>query len=130
MAARRRPSKSSTPLDDRQQKLLAQQEELQKRMEKLNQVIAEAPRIKAERERTQREQLLSDRSSRSLHRLNSTTLADPRFDQYPGPGPSRTRRRPLKAERRQTLLYTISLLVILAIFVVWLLSVFHWQWAS
>jgi hypothetical protein len=128
MAARRRPSKSSTPLDDRQQKLLAQQEELRQRVEKLNRVIEEAPRIKAERERAQREQLLVDRSTRAHHRLNSTTLADPRFDQYPGPSSSRARRRPLKAERRQTFLISLSLIVVFAMLVVWILSVFHWQW--
>jgi len=124
MAPRRRPSKSSTPLDERQQKLLREQEELQLRMEQLSRVIEEAPRIKAEREKAQREELLVDRSTRAHHRLNSTTLADPRFDQYP----SRTRRRPLKAERRQTLLIFFGLLVVLALLVLWLLSVWHWQW--
>ena len=124
MASRRRPSKSNGPLDERQRKLLDEQEKLQKRMEQLNRVIEEAPRIKAERERAQRDELLIDRSTRAHHRLNSTTLADTRFDQ----SPSRTRRRPLKAERRQTLLIFCSLLVVLALLVLWLLSVWHWQW--
>jgi Flp pilus assembly protein TadB len=128
MAARRRPSKSSTPLDERQRKLLDEQEKLQQRMEQLNRVIEEAPRIKAERARAQRDELLIDRSTRAHHRLNSTTLADTRFDQFSGRAPARTRRRPLKAERRQTLLIFCGLLVCLTILVIWLLSVWHWQW--
>lgn len=95
-------------------------------MEKLNRVIEEAPRIKAERERAQREELLLDRSTRAHHRLNSTTLADSRFDQ----APSRGRRKPLKAERRQALLMSLAWLVALLVLVVWLLNVFHWQWPS
>ena len=128
MASRRRPSKSSTPLDERQRKLLDEQEKLQQRMEQLNRVIEEAPRIKAERARAQRDELLIDRSTRAHHRLNSTTLADTRFEQFAGRPPSRTRRRPLKAERRQTLLIFSGLLVVLTILVFWLLSVWHWQW--
>jgi hypothetical protein len=128
MASRRRPSKSSTPLDDRQRKLLEEQEKIQERVEQLNRVIEEAPRIKAERARAQRDELLVDRSTRAHHRLNSTTLADTRFEQFGGRPHARTRRRPLKAERRQALLITLGLLVVLAGLVVWLLSVWHWQW--
>jgi len=130
MASRRRPSKSQTPLDDRQQKLLAQQEELRLRVEKLNRVIEEAPRIKAERERAQREQLLVDRSTRAHHRLNSTTLADSRYDQFPGAPASRGKRKPLKAERRQTFLITMVLLVLLVVAVFFLLSVWNRLWPS
>jgi hypothetical protein len=130
MASRRRPSKSQTPLDDRQQKLLAQQEEVRLRMEKLNRVIEEAPRIKAERERAQREQLLVDRSTRAHHRLNSTTLADHRFDQFPSSAASRGKRKPLKAERRQTFLISLSLLVVLALAIYVLLSVWNRLWPS
>jgi len=124
MASRRRPAKSSTPLDERQRKLLDEQEKLQKRMEQLNRVIEEAPRIKAERARAQRDELLTDRSTRAHHRLNSTTLADTRFDQ----SPSRTRRRPLKAERRQALLIFFGLLLAVSLMLFWLLSVLHLQW--
>jgi len=130
MAARRRPSKSSTPLDERQRKLIEQQQELQLRVEKLNRVIEEAPRIKAERVRAQRDELLTDRSSRGHHRLNSMTLADNRFEQFTGRPPSRTPRRPLKAEKRQTRILFFGLLLLLFVLVVWLLSVWHWQWPS
>jgi len=126
--ASRRPSKSSGPLDERQRKLIEEQEALKQRVEQLNRVIAEAPRIKAERVRAQRDELLVDRSTRAHHRLNSTTLVDNRFEQLSGRPPSRASRRPLKAERRQTRLIFLSLLVLLAIFVVWLLSVWHGLW--
>jgi hypothetical protein len=127
MAPRRRPTKTSTPLDDRQRKLLEKQEELEKLAAKLNRVIEEAPRIKAERARAQREELLVDRSTRAHHRLNSTTLADNRFE-FAGRPAAPKRRKPLKAERRQTFLIFCSLVVVLAVFVLWLLSVWHWQW--
>ncbi len=127
MASRRRPSKSSGPLDERQRKLLEEQEKLDQRVAQLNRVIAEAPRIKAERVRAQRDELLVDRSTRAHHRLNSTTLADSRFE-LSGASPRRTRRRPLKAERRQTRLIFLSLLVLLAIAVLYLLSVWHRLW--
>jgi Flp pilus assembly protein TadB len=128
MAQRRRPTKSSTPLDERQRKLLEEQEKLEQRMEQLNRVIEEAPRIAAERARAQRDELLIDRSTRAHHRLNSTTLADTRFEQFAGPHPRKTPRRPLKAERRQTRLIFFGLLLLFFFLVVWLLSVWHWQW--
>jgi len=128
MASRRRPSKSSTPLDERQRKLLEQQQELQLRMEKLNRVIEEAPRIKAERVRARRDELLTDRSTRAHHRLNSMTLADNRYEQFGARASSTARRRPLKAEKRQTRLIFFGLLVVLFALVVWLMSVWHWQW--
>jgi hypothetical protein len=97
-------------------------------MDQLNRVIEEAPRIKAERVRAQRDELLIDRSTRAHHRLNSNTLAETRFDQFPGRAPSRGKRRPLKAERRQALLIFCALVVCLAALVFWLLSVWHGQW--
>jgi hypothetical protein len=124
MAARRRPSKSSTPLDDRQRKLTEEQEKLEQRMEKLKSVIAEAPRIAAARARAQRDEILIDRSTRAHHRLNSTTLADTRFD-HPA---SRVRRRPLKAEKRQARLISFALLFLFALLVIWLLNIWHLQW--
>ena len=127
MATRRRPSKSSGPLDDRQRKLDEEEAKLQQLAEKLNRVIEEAPRIKAERARAQRDELLIDRSTRAHHRLNSTTLSDTRYDQYQGPSTRRSRR-PHKAERRQTLIMFCGLVLLLAILVIWLLSVFHLQW--
>ena len=130
MAARRRPSKSGSPLDERQRKLLEEQEALRQRVEQCNRVIEEAPRIKAERARAQRDELLIDRSTRAHHRLNTTTLADTRYDPNSGAIPGRARRRPLKAERRQTRIIFFGLLLVLAVLVVWLLSVWHWQWPS
>jgi hypothetical protein len=128
MASRSRPSKSSGPLDERQRKLMEEQEQIRKLAEECNRVIEEAPRIKAERERAQRDELLIDRSTRAHHRLNSTTLADTRFEQNFGRAPSRGRRRPMKAERRQTRLIFFGLLLFLVLMVFWLLSVWHWQW--
>jgi hypothetical protein len=131
MASRPRSSKagkSGGPLDERQRQLLEEQEKLQQKMAQLNRVIEEAPRIKAERVRARRDELLVDRSTRAHHRLNSTTLADHRYGDFAAGAPSRARRRPLKAERRQTRLIFFGLLLLLFVLVVWLLSVWHWQW--
>ena len=125
MAARHRPGKPSTALDERQRKLLEEQEKVRQRVAELNRVIEEAPRIKAERVRARRDELLTDRSTRSHHRLNSTTLADTRFDQASGRSASRTPRRPLKAEKRQTRLIFCGLLVVFCLLVLRLLSVWH-----
>jgi hypothetical protein len=130
MAARRRPSKSSSPLDERQRKLLEEQEQLRQRVEQCNRVIEEAPRLKAERARAQRDELLIDRSTRAHHRLNTTTLADTRYEQHSGAAPSRARRRPLKAERRQTRIIFFGYLLALAVLIFWLLRVWHWQWPN
>lgn len=125
--ASRRPSKSSGPLDDRQRKLLKEEEELKNLAAKLNRVIEEAPRIKAERVKARREELLVDRSTRAVHRLNSTTLADTRYEPISAAS-SRARLRPLKAERRRTRLIFCAWLLVLAVLVIWLLSVWHFQW--
>ena len=124
MASRRRPSKSSTPLDDRQRKLLEEQEKLQARMEKLNRMIEEAPKIKAERVRARRDEILSDRATRAVHRLNSMTLADHRYEPS-GATPRRPRRGTLRAERRHARLIFCVLLLVLGFFVFLLLSYWH-----
>ena len=136
MAARRQPSSKArklgktdgSPLDDRQRKLLEEQEQLKQRVEQLNRVIADAPRIKEERSRAQRDQLLVERSTRGQFRLNSATLTDTRYDEFASRASGRARRRPLKAERRQARMFFLCLLVLLGFLVFWLLSVWHWQW--
>lgn len=133
MALRRpsgKSSKSNGPLDDRQRKLLEQEQEIEQRKAHLNRIIEEAPRKKAERARAQRDELLVDRSTRAHHRLNSSVLADTRFEQFGARPAGPSRRKPLRSERRQTRLIFFALLVGLAILVVWLLSVWHWQWAG
>jgi hypothetical protein len=125
----RRSNKPDSALDNRQRKLDEEAEKLKQREAQLNRVIEEAPRLKAERVKAQREELLMDRSIRN-HRLNSSTLVDSRFDQLGGRPAARPRRKALKAERRQTRLIFLGLLLMLAVLVVWLLSVFHGQWPS
>jgi hypothetical protein len=127
MPAPRRPRKFNTPLDDRQRKLNEEQEKLSLMEQKLKSVIEQAPRLKEDRLRARRDELLADRSSRVVHRLNSTTLADRRFELGDRPI-SRVRRRPMKAERRQIMFIFCALVVLLGIAVVWLLNVWHLQW--
>ena len=130
MASRRRPSKSSSPLDERQRKLLDEQEKLRARMEQLNRVIEEAPKIKAERVKARRDELLADRSTRAHHRLNSTTLADTRYDFLPSNTASRAKRRSLRSERRKTQIIFLALMVAFAVAVIWLLSYWRLQWGN
>jgi len=130
MASRPRPSKSAGPIDERQRKLAEEQEKIDKLAKHLNRVIEEAPKIKAERERAQRDALLTDRGARSDYYLHSNTLVDTRYDPFAGPRTSPSRRRALKAERRQSLLIFLGLVVFLAVFVLWLLVVWHKLWPS
>jgi nitrogen fixation/metabolism regulation signal transduction histidine kinase len=123
--AARRPSKTRTPLHDRRDKLAEQQETIRQKMEQLNRVIEEAPKIKEERVRAQRDALVAERGRRDFS-LHASTIIDPRYDHFPAP--SSSRRRPLKAERRQTQIMFLALLVILAVAVLFLLSVWHRQW--
>ncbi|HEX4085010.1 MAG TPA: hypothetical protein VHY22_08875 [Chthoniobacteraceae bacterium] len=123
MASRRRPSKSSTPLDDRQRKLMEEQEKLRAKMDQLNRMIEEAPKIKEAKVRARRDEILSDRATRAVHRLNSTTLADHRYD--PISAPRRPRRGTLKAERRQARLIFCLWVILLGALVIFLLSYWH-----
>src|ERR1044071_5850249 len=108
----RRPSKpkTPTPLNRKQEELAERQVQLRSEMEKLERMIAEAPRVAEEATRRQREELLS-RASDERSRLDvSIALRDKRWgDDHVEAG----RRRSLRKERREGRIVFIVLVIAL-----------------
>jgi hypothetical protein len=116
---RRRPPKSATALDNTKQELARQEAELRERMEKLEQMIAEAPRVAEEMTRQQREELVTRASSGGSRLDVSLVLPDKRYgDSMIGSG----RRPALRKQRREGRIVFIVLLLALAVAILWLVS--------
>lgn len=117
----RRPSRSNTPLDQTKQELARQESELREQMQKLEKMIADAPRVVEEAEKRQREELLM-RASQGGSRLDvSLTLHDWRQGE---PGSTR-RRGSLRKERREGRIVFVVLVIALLIAAIWLLKNLH-----
>ena len=119
---RRRPLKAETPLNQKQEELAQRESSLRGEMEKLERMIAEAPRVAEETTRRQREELL-ERASEGRSRLDvSIALHDNRWGedrQFSG------RRRSLRKERREGRIIFLVLVIALGLLVVWLVSHLH-----
>ena len=119
---RRRLPKSGSPVDRQQEDLARRENELRGQMQKLQQMIEDAPRLAQETTRRQREELL-DRANQRGSRLDaSLSLHDKRWgDEESG------RRRPgsLGNERREGRIIFLVLVIALAVAVTWLLTRFH-----
>jgi len=119
---RRRPPKAETPLNQKQEELAQRESSLRGEMEKLERMIAEAPRVAEETTRRQREELL-ERASEGRSRLDvSIALHDNRWGedrQFSG------RRRSLRKERREGRIIFLVLVIALGLLVVWLVSHLH-----
>ena len=80
----RRPTKSATALDQSKEELARRESELREKMEKLERMIAEAPRVAEETSRRQREELLM-RANEGGSRLDvSIALQDKRYGDASG----------------------------------------------
>lgn len=119
----RRPSpKPGTPLNKKQQELAARESQLRGEMEKLERMIAEAPRVAEQRTREQREELLA-RASEGRSRLDvSTALQDNRWGDD---GRSDRPRVSLRKERREGRIVFLVLVIALAATVIWLATHLH-----
>ena len=118
----RRSSRSTTPIGQKQQELAQRETDLRSKMEKLERMIADAPRAAEETARRQREELLM-RASEGRSRLDvSISLQDKR---YGDDGGGTRRRGSLRKERQEGRIVFLVLLVALAITVIWLLSHLH-----
>ncbi len=116
---RRRSSRSDSTLDQTKQDLARRESELRDKMEKLERMIADAPRVAEEMTRQQREELLT-RASEGRSRLDaSVALQDKRYGDAGG-----SARRPgaLRKERREGRIVFILLVIILVALVIWLVS--------
>ena len=115
----RRPSKSNTTLDQTKDALARQENELREKMEKLERMIADAPRVAEEMTRHQREELLS-RAGEERGRLDvSLSLHDKR---YGDDSISSSPRRPLRKERRDGRIVFLLLMIALMGAVIWLIA--------
>jgi hypothetical protein len=117
----RRPSRSTTPLDQTKQDLVRQETELREQVQKLEQMIADAPRVAEEVEKRQREELLM-RASEGGSRLDvSLTLHDWRQGEVGSGKP----RGSLRKERREGRIVFIVLVIALLAAALWLLNHLH-----
>src|ERR1700746_1020909 len=112
----RRPPRSTTALDQTKQELARQESELREQMEKLERMIADAPRVAEEVEKRQREELLL-RASQGGSRLDvSMTLQDWRHAEA---RPAK-RRGSLRKERREGRILFILLVIAVLAAAIWL----------
>ncbi|HWY41555.1 MAG TPA: hypothetical protein VNX27_12265 [Chthoniobacterales bacterium] len=118
----RRPSRSTTPLDQTKQNLVRQESELREQMQRLEKMIADAPRVAEEVGKRQREELLM-RASEGGSRLNvSAALQDKRY----GDDSGRSRPRgSLRKARREGRIVFIVLVIALLTAALWLLKNLH-----
>jgi septal ring factor EnvC (AmiA/AmiB activator) len=110
------------PIDQKQKDLAQQESDLRDKVQKLENMIANAPRVAEETSRRQREELLM-RANEGGSRLDvSLSLQDKRYgDERRG-----TRRRgSLRKERREGRIVFLVLVIALVITVIWLLSHLH-----
>ena len=118
----RRPTKSASTLDQTKQELARQESELRDKMEKLERMIAEAPRVAEELTRQQREELLI-RASEERSRLDvSLALHDKRYGDDAG---LLAPRRALRKEKRDGRIVFLLLVAALVAAVVWLITHFR-----
>ena len=115
----RRSSRSATSLDRQQEELVRRESELRDKVEKLERMIADAPRLAEETSRRQREELLR-RANEGGSRLDvSLALQDKRYGDDAGVA---RRRGSLRKERREGRIVFLVLVIGLAVAVVWLLT--------
>ncbi|MGI8820948.1 MAG: hypothetical protein ACR2ID_08810 [Chthoniobacterales bacterium] len=116
---RRRPSKSASPLTEKQQELAQREDQLRAQMQKLERMIEEAPRVAEARTRQQREDLLA-RASNGGNRLDvGIGLRDMRHADTSRPS---VRRVSLRKEQREGRIVFLVLVIALAAAVLWLIS--------
>ncbi len=114
----RRSSKSDTALDQTKQALARQESELRQTVEKLERMIAEAPRIAEEEAKRQREELRL-RAGAERTRLDVTlALDDKRYYESDGGRP----RGSLRKQRREGRIIFLVLVVALVAAVIWLVA--------
>jgi septal ring factor EnvC (AmiA/AmiB activator) len=117
----RRSPRSTTALDQTKQQLAQQESELRDQMQKLERMIADAPRVAEEIEKRQREELLM-RASEGGSRLDvSMALHDER---YPAGMPSKPRGS-MRKQRREGRIIFLLLVIALLIAAIWLLNHLH-----
>ena len=116
----RRSPKSATTLDQTKHELARQESELRNQVQKLEKMIADAPRVAEEIEKRQREELLM-RASEGGSRLDvSMALHDERYG-----GSSPKPRGSMRKQRREGRIVFLVLIIAVLIAAIWLLNHLH-----
>ena len=116
----RRSPKSATALDQTKQELAQKESELRDQMQKLERMIAEAPRVAEEIGKRQREELLM-RASQGGSRLDvSLALHDERYG-----GSSPRPRGSMRKQKREGRIFFLVLVIALLVAALWLLNHLH-----
>jgi septal ring factor EnvC (AmiA/AmiB activator) len=115
----RRANKSGTALDHSKQDLARQESEVRDQMEKLERMIADAPRVAEEEARKQREELRMRAGAEST-RLDVSLGATDKWLSHGAEIPQR--RGSMRKQRREGRLVFLLLVVVLVAVVIWLLS--------
>ena len=117
----RRSPRSNTTLDQTKQDLARQESELRDQVQKLERMIADAPRVQEEIQKRQREELLM-RASEGGSRLDvSMALHDERY----GAGVPSKPRGSMRKHRREGRIIFLVLVIALLIAAIWLLNHLH-----
>jgi hypothetical protein len=118
----RRSGKSPSTLDQSKEALARQESELRAQMQKLEQMIEQAPRVAEELSRRQREELVR-RANEGGARLDvSIALQDKRFRED---GRASRPRGSLRKHRREGRIIFLVLIITLSLVVIWLATHLH-----
>ncbi len=121
MRPRRRNPKEATPLDNRQRALADEQAKLRSKVDQLERLIADAPRMAEEEEKRRREILITRASQGARRSDSSAALVDKRFDLH-AQGAPRQKRRNLRSRQRAERLQFIVLCIVLAAIVLFVIK--------
>jgi septal ring factor EnvC (AmiA/AmiB activator) len=115
----RRLTRPASTLDQTKEDLARRESALREKMERLERMIADAPRVAEEITRQQREELLT-RASEGRSRLDvAIALQDKRYGEEPGSGRPRGA---LRKQRREGRIVLVVLIILLVAAVIWLAS--------
>src|SRR3954451_7635544 len=118
----RRSPKSGSAVDKQQEELAQRENALRDQMQKLQQMIDDAPRVAQETSRKQREELLERANQRGSRLDASLSLHDKRWGDEESGG---RRRGSLRKKRREGRMLFVVLVIALAVAVTWLMTRFH-----
>jgi len=121
-----KPTKASSPLDDKARALAEKQQKLQAEIERAQRLIEDAPKIREEQKRVRREQLIKTRSSSEGRRNSRVALHDPRHG-FELNAAIPARQKSLRAERQRGRFLFFVLLCTFAAVVYWAYFIFSHQ---
>ncbi len=113
-------AKEATPIHTRQRKLAEEQVELKEKMQRLEQLIADAPRLQDEKRRREQEELIRRASQGARPSDSVGALNDKRYPVQAYPYPH-TRSKGLRSHRRAARLQFFALCILLGVLVIVLL---------